>query len=237
MLDTSRLDFRRAPVTMILLAVIVALEIFFNIRGPEVRNDFYNQWMGIWWQIWAGEQWRPLTSSIGHVNLIHALFNAYWLAVFGPMLEERFGSWRMLGLIVLLCYVSILPEYIVQGYIDDPLPGALGFSGVVYGLFGLILIGRRHVPAWWTVCDQQTVKLLIGWFFLCIFLTWAKIMPVANVAHGAGFGFGVLFGLAIFEKERRWLWIPLAVLLTAVVLGTMVACPGHLHYEHAMQVR
>jgi len=235
MLAMRRLDFRREPVTMILLGVIVALEVFFQIR-PDARTDFYNQWMGIWLQIWAGELWRPFTSCLGHVNLIHMLFNAYWLIVFGPVLEERFGSWRTLGLIVLLGYVSLLPEYIVEGYVSEELGGAFGFSGIVYGMFGLILIGRRYVPQWQLVCDQQTANLFIGWFFLCIFLTWTDIMPVANVAHGAGFVFGVLYGQTIFNRSRRYQWLALSAVLTLMVLSTMIACPGHVHYEHVREI-
>jgi len=234
MVAAARLDFRRSPVTLSLLAVIVALEIFFNLR-PEARNDVYNQWMGIWWQIWAGEVWRPFTSCLGHGDFLHMAFNAYWLAVFGPLLEERFGSWRTLGLIVLLGYVSGLPEYIVQGYTREQLGGALGFSGIGYGLFGLFLIGRHYVPEWWVVCNQQTVQLFVGWFFLCIFLTWAEFMPVANIAHAAGFGFGALYGRAIFDRPNRSRWLALSIILSLAVLATMIACPGHVHYEYAVQ--
>lgn len=221
---------------MILLAVIVALEVLFSLR-PEARMEFYNDWLGIWWQVWTGELWRPFTTCLSHVNLIHMAFNAFWLAVFGPVLEERFGSFRTLGLIVLLGYVSLLPEYILNGYLDDELTPLFGFSGIGYGLFGLIWIGRRYVPSWWTVCDQATVHLFIGWFFLCIFLTWARVMPVANIVHGSGFLFGALYGQAIFDRAHRKPWMVLAVGLTLLVLATLVACPNHVHYEYARQVR
>jgi len=220
---------------MIFLAVMIALEIVFNLR-PEARNDYYDRWLGIWWPLWAGELWRPFTSSLMHINLIHLAFNGFWLAVFGPVLEERFGSWRTFGLIVLLAYVSGLPGYIADGYLGEKPHGSVGFSGVGYGLFGLILSGRRYVPKWWAVCDQQTVNLFIGWFFFCVFLTLADAMPVDNVAHGAGFVFGVLYGQAIFDRIHRAQWVSLATVLTLAVLATMVACPGHVHYEYVRRI-
>lgn len=230
-----RFDFRREPVTMILLAVIVALEIFFNLR-PEARYDFYNESLGIWLQIWEGQLWRPFTSCLMHGDLIHMAFNAFWLALFGQALEERFGSWRFLGLVVLLGYVSTLPGYVLDGYFRDTPHASVGFSGIGYGLFGLILVGRRYVPQWQLLCDRQTVQLFIGWFFLCIALTVADIWTVNNVAHGAGFIFGGLYGMAIFERKRRPLWIALSAVLSLAVLATMIACPGHPHYEFVRQI-
>jgi len=60
-------------------------------------------------------------------------------------------------------------------------------------------------------------------------------MRVANIAHGAGFGFGVLYGLAIFDARRRRQWVVISALASAVVLSTLIACPGHRGYEHAKQ--
>ena len=87
------------------------------------------------------------------------------------------------------------------------------------------------------VCDEQTVQLLIGWFFLCILLTHFGVMLVANIAHGAGFLFGVLYGLAIFDAPRRRWWLPLAIVLTTIVLSTLIACPGHMGYEQTRLFR
>ena len=42
-----------------------------------------------------------------HGGPLHAAFNVYWLMVFGPALENRLGSWRMLGLVVLLIYETL----------------------------------------------------------------------------------------------------------------------------------
>jgi rhomboid protease GluP len=234
MVAMPQLDYRRSPVTVALLAVMVALEIFFNLQ-PDARWEWYNQWLGIWWQIWTGQIWRPLTSCLMHGDLIHLAFNCFWLAVFGPVLEERFGSWRTLGLIIVLGYVSSLSEYIIDGYVMEKVSGGVGFSGIGYGLFGFILIGRRYVVGWWAVCDDPTVKLFVGWFFFCILLTWTGALAVGNIAHGAGFLFGALYGLAIFDQAHRRRWLALSVALTLLVLSTMVVCPGHPHYEYARE--
>jgi membrane associated rhomboid family serine protease len=229
------IDFRRTPVTIILAGITLALEIVCTL-DPERRFYYYNDLkLGMLSTIWEGELWRPFTTTLLHANLLHAAFNTAWLWVFGQTLEPRFGSLRFLGLCVLLAYGSMLPQFLVTNYHVpvDAQVGCVGFSGVVYGLFGLLWVGRRWRPELAEVCDAQTVKLMLGWFVLCIALTHLDLMPVANIAHGAGLAFGVLYGLAAFDVRRRLRWSALAVAATLAVLATLLGFPGHNGYEAA----
>lgn len=243
MLAKPEINFQRTPATLILAAVVVALEIvctldeFQNPAGGGRRLHYYNEYLGILGYIWTGQLWRPFTSTLMHGGLLHAAFNAYWLLIFGPALENRFGSYRTLGLIVLLGYVSMMPEYVLSGFSRDEPVMIVGLSGIVYGLFGMLWIGRRWRPEFHAVCDELTVRILVGWFFVCIVLTYLNIMPVANIAHGAGFAFGALYGLAVFDVRRRFRWILLASLATTLVLSTLIACPGHYAYEQVKHYR
>jgi NO-binding membrane sensor protein with MHYT domain len=58
-------------------------------------------------------------------------------------------------------------------------------------------------------------------------LTYTKVMPVANVAHGVGLGLGWLVGMAAFDVRRRALWCAAAGFGSLVILSTLVACPWH----------
>ena len=225
------INFRRTPVTLIVAAVAVALELVCTLDETR-RVDYYNNYLGILPRLWAGELWRPFTSTLMHANLLHAAFNVYWLVIFGSAVEDRFNSYRTLGLIVLLGYVSMMPEYVIVSYYREDPVMIVGLSGILYGLFGLLWIGRRWRPELEAVCSRQTSQILIGWFVLCIALTWLNIMNVANIAHGAGFGFGILYGLIAFDVQHRRRWIALGTLATALVLATLVACPGHYGYEY-----
>jgi len=233
---TPRLDFDRAPVTTLLAAVAASIEaacLLSELPGDsDLRIDLYNNALGILPRLWTGELWRPFTSSLMHGGLIHAAFNIYWLLVFGPVLEERFGSWRFAGTVVLLGYLSMMPEYVIGSYdLAEPIM-IVGLSGLVYGLFGLLWMGRRWNPEFHDACDEQTAQVLLVWFFLCIGLTYARILNVANIAHGAGFGFGVLYAAAIWSPRHAERWRVAAVAASLVVLATLVACPGHNGYEH-----
>jgi membrane associated rhomboid family serine protease len=126
----------------------------------------------------------------------------------------------------------MMPEYCIGSYQREQPIMIVGLSGVVYGLFGLLWMGRRWHTDMYAVCDQHMSQILLGWFFLCIVLTYANILPVANIAHGAGFGFGVLYGGALWSPRQRRRWLAAAVVITMLVLVTLVACPGHAGFEH-----
>lgn len=229
------INFRRTPVTLSIMAVAVALELacsLDDLQGGGRRLACYNDYLGILPRIWAGQLWRPFSSTLMHGDLLHAGFNVYWLLIFGSALENCLGSHRTLGLIVLLGYVSMMPEYVIGSFNREEPLMIVGLSGVVYGMFGLVWIGRRWRPELNAVCSTQTAQILIGWFFFCILLTYTGHMMVANIAHGAGFIFGVLYGQAVFSRHRRRQWIILAVVVSLLVLSTLVACPGHFGYEH-----
>jgi len=231
-------DFQRTPATLLVIGVAAALEVV-SLINPALRDAYYNKYLGILPFIWDGQIWRPFTTTLLHGGPIHALFNAYWFLIFGTALERRFGSPRFLGLVVLLAYVTTLPQYVVTNYSTplDAQVGVVGLSGVLYGLFGILLIGRRYEYVLGMVCDRQTVELLIGWFFVCIVATHFGLLPVANIAHGAGIVFGVLYGLVAFDRRRRWRWLALAAVASLVVLATLVYCPGHAGYDHFRPLR
>jgi membrane associated rhomboid family serine protease len=230
-------DFRRTPVTMTLAGVMIAMQIAFTIK-PIAWEHYYNAYFGLLPYIWLGELWRPLTSSLMHGGILHAAFNTYWLVWFGVVLEPKLGSVKFFGLIILLSYMSMMPEYVVTGFGAEEPIAIVGFSGVVYGLFGLCWVGRRFDRDLYQCCDDQVAQLLIGWFFICIVITWAGIISVANIAHGAGWLFGWLYGQAIFNPLRKKpIWLILAVVASLIVLSSLIACPGHAGFEQARNFR
>lgn len=239
MLPHPELDFRRTPVTLLVAAIAVAIELVCTF-DPGRRDVYYSIWkLGLLSTIWSGELWRPFTTALLHGDLLHAAFNVYWLVTFGRVLEPFFGSIRYLLVLVVLAFTSMVPSFLVSN-MDTALSGQtaiVGLSGVVYGLFGIAWIGRAHRQDMASVCTEEVVPLFIAWFFICIFLTYAKIMNVANVAHGLGLIVGALAGQALFEPTRKWLWRAAAVVVTLVLLAPTIAAPRHPLYEKHIQAK
>jgi len=155
-----------------------------------------------------GELWRLVTSMFPHVNAMHLIFNVYWLWVFGTLIEEVYGHLKTAALIVLLAAGSGALEY---AFAD----GGVGLSGVGYGLFGLLWVLSESDEHFKEAVDRRTVELFVVWFFICIVTTVTKIMPVANIAHGAGAVLGALTGFAITRPPQR----TLAALGICAILG------------------
>ena len=144
------------------------------------------------------EVWRALTATLPHVDLMHLIFNLYWIWTFGAVVEREYGHLKCAGFYLLLAFGSSLAEFSL-------FYGGVGLSGVGYGLWGMLwVLGKRDVRFAQAV-DNQTSRLFIFWFFLCIVLTLTNVMQVANVAHGVGAVMGVLLGLAVSgTDDLKW---------------------------------
>ena len=195
----------RYPVTVSVSAAAIVVTAMWWL-GQNIEGLLMNG------RVWAdGELWRALTSTLPHVNIFHLAFNLYWFWTFGALVEQVFGHLRCAMIFLLLAFVSMLAEFTF-------FTGGAGLSGVGYGLWGMLWVLEQRDPRFAGVVDRQTSQMFIGWFFLCILLTVTNVMPVANVAHGAGAATGALLGLAA-SSEGVLKWKSCAGLLVAAILA------------------
>ncbi len=232
MLPTPTIDFQRTPVTLIITAVALAMELVCTFDPDGGRREYlYNELqLGIWWQVWEGQLWRPFTTTLLHGGLLHAAFNIYWMITLGTVIEHRIGSPRYFVFIVVVAYFSTMAQFY---WLPN---GMVGLSGVVYGLFGLMWIGRKYIPEWSWVCNDDTVRLMVGWFFLCFVLSYLNVMRVANLAHGAGLAMGWAIGGAAFDRNYQWPYRGAVALMVAACIAVLIAAPGNEQYD-ALQRR
>lgn len=143
-----------------------------------------------------GEVWRLLTSIFPHVDVLHLIFNLYWLWVFGSLVEQVYDHFKTAALVILFAVGPNALEYAFSS-------GGVGLSGVVYGLFGLLWILSKRDERFRDAVDQRTVQLFVIWFFFCILATATNFMRVGNIAHGAGAVMGILTGFALTMPKLR----------------------------------
>jgi len=147
-------------------------------------------------EIRRGQLWRLFTSIFPHLDILHLAFNLYWLWILGTIIEEVYGHAKTALLIAFLAVGSSSWEFALDR-------GGVGLSGVGYGLFGLLFVLSQRDERFRGALDQRTVKLFVGWFFVCVLTTVTHMYVVANVAHGAGAVLGALVGYAITLPNRR----------------------------------
>ncbi|MEX1296133.1 MAG: rhomboid family intramembrane serine protease [Candidatus Limnocylindrales bacterium] len=136
------------------------------------------------------EYWRLLTVALVHGSLIHLLFNMYALWIIGPIVEALYGPWRFLSI-----YLICIAAGSVASYATSVNP-AVGASGGVFGLFGVLLVADRvHKPALTRNARNLTTQigLLIG-INLVIGFT---IPNIDNAAHIGGLLAGAALGFLV----------------------------------------
>ena len=193
----------RLPVTSgtMLLSIAVTIAYWNHFNIAPLYTDSTDLWC---------EPWRLLSSVLPHANFMHIAFNLYWFWVFGSRLETAFGPVRYAALILLFAFTSSAAEI---AFLD----GGIGLSGVGYGIFGLVWILSKKSPKFMHYIDAQTIGLFVLWFFLCIILTVTNIMPIANIAHGAGAVVGIVTGYAITASPLRRRLLTAAIFMIVVV--------------------
>jgi GlpG protein len=135
-----------------------------------------------------GQVWRLLTPIFLHGNMLHLLFNAYMLFLFGSTMEQLRGSGRFLAFALAAALISNVAQYVFTAS-----PGFGGMSGVNYALFGYIWMKSRYEPESGFYIDPTTVMILVVWFFLGV----ANVIGnIANVAHAGGLVVGLVVGYA-----------------------------------------
>ena len=142
-----------------------------------------------------GQVWRLITPIFLHGDWMHIMFNMMMLSQLGWFIEARFGSAKLLALVMAIGVSSNLAEYWWQG------PYFGGMSGVNYGLFGFLwMMGKFGRDQSWQM-NPQTVQLMLVWMVLCF---TGLLGPIANGAHVGGLLIGALLGI-ISARVVPWL--------------------------------
>jgi GlpG protein len=118
------------------------------------------------------------------------------LVYLGTLIEIRRGALRFAILVFISAVASNLGQYLWMERIE---PGEfhhfVGFSGVVYALFGYIWMKGLYEPEQGMILHPNSITIMLLWLVLCMTGT---IGPIANAAHLVGLVVGVAFGVLRF---------------------------------------
>lgn len=157
-----------------------------------------------------GEFWRLVTPIFIHYGPMHIIFNVLMFLQFGRLIEGRYGSMWM-AILILVC--AVLSNF-AQGVVPDAIGGSSpyyygsgmlitsfgGLSGVVFGMFGFILVKQMTDSKSGFYMPQSTIMILLIYLVFCMTPIASQMfgLHVANWAHGVGF----VVGCALSQVKR-----------------------------------
>ena len=150
----------------------------------------------------SGQWWRLVTAGFLHGGLLHILFNSWALFDVGAMVDQVYGTNRML----VIYFLGNIAGYFLSSVWSDQVP-SVGASAAICGLVGaMIALGVRHRNP----MGDAIRGAFIRWAIYILIMGF--IIPhVDNAAHigglAGGFVVGYFAGTPRFEgspTEKLW---------------------------------
>lgn len=217
MADVRR-RFVGAPVSG--ATAIVAIAATLAYWSDDAREAMATWVAGESSEVWAGRVWPLVTSALLHGDIIHLVFNVYWVWVLYSEMERLTTPARAALFGLGAAAFSAAAELIATDHMG------IGLSGVGYAVFGFGWARSSRDPRYARLIPQETLNLWLGWGVLCVVLTMSGTWNVANYAHGGGLFFGWFAAHATARgKFRRLAAAAIALPSAAFVLLAVVGPP------------
>jgi membrane associated rhomboid family serine protease len=153
------------------------------------------------------DYWPLVTDAFLHGGWLHIIFNMWFLWIFGPAMEARFGRFWFLVLYFAGALVASGVQVVTHPDSIEPVLGASGAIAAVIAAYAVIYPTERVitiVPIFFIPLFIPVPAILFAglWFGLQILQGTSELMrpamgaDVAWWAHIGGFAFGALFALA-----------------------------------------
>jgi membrane associated rhomboid family serine protease len=186
-----------APVTLTFALISLAVLCVTSVLGGPISHaglafrDLFT--------VWRSSLLDPLmylrlfTHVLGHANLEHYIGNFMLILLLGPIVEEKYGSERML---VMIAATALVTGLIVV--IFFPTIKLLGASGIVFMLIilsSLVNMQDKKIP----ITFVLVVVLYLG---REVVNGIARVDNVSQMGHRIGGACGACFGFAVAKAKR-----------------------------------
>ncbi|MFB6106146.1 MAG: rhomboid family intramembrane serine protease [Halobacteriaceae archaeon] len=153
--------------------------------------------------------WTWVTSVFSHspVDFFHIVFNSIVLYFFGPVVEKRIGSRKFAALFLVAGMAAGLAQVVVGILLGAPVSGVLGASGAIAAVLGVLTVLNPNLRIYLYFIIPMPLWVATGLFALYSVLASTVggigFGSVAQVAHLAGLGIGLLYGLHLKQRGER----------------------------------
>ncbi len=207
-------------ISIILFSLVSYSTSFENLNYPENIREYlaYLKYGGVLdgpaqQYLKEGQLWRIFVNVFHHGNLLHIGSNLIALYFFGSIVEKFIGSFKYLIFIV---FCGLCQAIICQLTIEK---GAIGLSGVIYGMFGFLFIIRKKYPQINLLINNELAKAMFAQLFIFMFLTYFNLMNIANIGHVSGLIYGLLFALAFYMDSNILKKLGFIILNLVIISG------------------
>ena len=154
--------------------------------------------------------WTFLTSMFMHAGFFHIFANMLSLLFIGSLVERIIGRKRYIwfyliaGLLAGLFFV-IFSKIPVPFFSGDFETFAVGASGAIFGLVGLLMILTPNLPVY-VMLIPIPIKMKYaapGILVVLWLVSIAGSIPVGNTAHFGGFIAGLAYGIYLRNKYKN----------------------------------
>lgn len=150
--------------------------------------------------------WTFLTSMFMHGGLFHLFANMISLMFIGSLVQKILGSKRFLYFYLISGLVAGL-LFVISGLVisADMNTYAVGASGALFGLIGLLMLLTPDLPVY-LMFIPIPIKMKYaapGMLVVLWFISIAGNVPIGNMAHLGGLISGLVYGVYLKKKFKR----------------------------------
>ena len=156
------------------------------------------------------------TSQFLHAGWMHIIGNMLYLWIFGDNVEDRLGHFRYLLFYIGAGALAAILQVLFNPFSAVPMLGASGAIAGVMGAYFVLYPQSRVLTAVFIVIFFDVIEIpavfFLGIWFLMQLLSGVGSLGVTNAASGGtafwahvgGFVAGVIVGLVLRARDRRW---------------------------------
>jgi rhomboid family protein len=204
---------RTAPVVTVGLIAANVLTFLYQLTLPKPALDLFVASYAV---VPAVFHWPALvTSQFLHGGVLHVGSNMLYLWIFGDNVEDRMGHSRYLVFYLFAGAAAAILQILFNPFSTVPMLGASGAIAGVMGAYFVLYPQSRVLTViflvfLFDVVEVPAIFFLGIWFVMQLLNGVGSIGINANAggtafwAHIGGFVVGVLAGVALRRRDRRW---------------------------------
>lgn len=213
-------EYKFTSLILLINAIVFALIV---IKGGPNRDTLVRFGASNYELIKSGQYYRVFTQIFVHLSWIHFLFNMLVIYMMVPSVEQKFGSYTLVGVYLLVC----LLDGLFMPLIYDNWIASGGASGGYFGLYGLaigtlLFYKDEGLNKWAGQFILPMILIMIGTeiYFRIIQGSPERILDY-NIGHLSSLCIGVILA-GIFEPKGYKLPIKIRVISIMVYISLAI---------------